>query len=589
MRYFSLVTLLLGACITKAEHEELLDESCLSAVDNFLFDCDHDGYGIPIVEANCDEDGFPERVRDCGVNIEDYPATEDCDDEDADLFPSLVYPDADSDGFGAAAGAVEQCGAGSGYVEDNTDCDDADGDVNPGATELCNDADDNCNGLTDEDLPPVTTYLDGDGDGYGDPGSADSSCGEAGDRVLDGTDCDDTNGWVYPGAPEILNDGLANGCDGGEVDVVELTSALLSCDGSGSSCPIAVGDLAGDDSLEVHVGSPGEGKVKKWSGGVASDFASGTGSFGASVAEAFGGLVVGAPAESDQGEVTLLSSAAVEVVTVTDTSANINQIGARVAGSEYGAMVSWRLYSTDDQSYDGRVSMFDSLDSDRTVNATDVTRIRGLSAFTIAPALAFEDVNGDGAADALVGDPGSGIVAGDGSFYFFSEPSGLLNTSNALARPTGTSNSHLGTAIAIGDIDNDGTNDVAVSAPGASSNAGVVYLLLSSDTDTWQTTTFGIADAPATLTGRANDNAGASLSIVDRSADGAVTTLLIGADDAVYLYEIDSTISGSYTLTNTNVATGSGLGGAVGGIPSSADPDTLYATSDAGLFSFQAF
>ena len=48
--------------------------------------------------------------------------------------------------------------------------------------------------------------VDGDGDGYGDPGSGDCANSE--------TDCDDSDGDVNPGAPELCNDGVDNDCDG---------------------------------------------------------------------------------------------------------------------------------------------------------------------------------------------------------------------------------------------------------------------------------------------------------------------------------------------------------------------------------------
>src|SRR5216117_3885508 len=56
-----------------------------------------------------------------------------------------------------------------GYVTDNTDCNDANASVHPGATEICDGIDNNCEGQIDEGFPSVTYYRDADSDGYGNP------------------------------------------------------------------------------------------------------------------------------------------------------------------------------------------------------------------------------------------------------------------------------------------------------------------------------------------------------------------------------------------------------------------------------------
>ena len=92
-----------------------------------------------------------------------------------------------------------------------SDCDDTDNTVFPGADELCDGVDNDCDGDVDEDpVEGTTTFLDADGDGYGDPETAQLSCDPPSGTVLDGSDCDDDSAWVYPGAPEI--------CDGRQTD-----------------------------------------------------------------------------------------------------------------------------------------------------------------------------------------------------------------------------------------------------------------------------------------------------------------------------------------------------------------------------------
>lgn len=78
---------------------------------------------------------------------------------------------------------------GDGYTSD-IDCNDNDSSINPGATEICNSVDDDCDGLIDEGF-------DVDGDGY-------TSCGG---------DCNDNDATINPGASETSCDGIDNDCD----------------------------------------------------------------------------------------------------------------------------------------------------------------------------------------------------------------------------------------------------------------------------------------------------------------------------------------------------------------------------------------
>ena len=57
-----------------------------------------------------------------------------------------------------------------GYTADQ-DCDDNDDQINPGAEEVCDGIDNDCNGDVDESTAVDTTiyYADSDSDGYGDP------------------------------------------------------------------------------------------------------------------------------------------------------------------------------------------------------------------------------------------------------------------------------------------------------------------------------------------------------------------------------------------------------------------------------------
>jgi hypothetical protein len=143
-----------------------------------------------------------------------------CDDVDQDcdgtadngLPTATYYQDADSDGYGGSTSIVD-CAAPAGYVATGGDCDDAASSVNPGASESCNDADDDCDGTADDGLATTTSYPDLDGDTYGDDAGAVVDCAVPASYVLVGGDCDDNDNFAYPGGTETC-DGVDEDCDG---------------------------------------------------------------------------------------------------------------------------------------------------------------------------------------------------------------------------------------------------------------------------------------------------------------------------------------------------------------------------------------
>lgn len=109
-------------------------------------------------------------------------------------------PDTDADGDGVTAA---------------TDCNDLDPNINPNAPEVCDGADNNCDGQTDENLL-TTWYRDQDGDGYGLSSSAIEACTLPTGYSAVAGDCDDVDAGAFPGS-------TANECS---------LSKDMNCDGA---------------------------------------------------------------------------------------------------------------------------------------------------------------------------------------------------------------------------------------------------------------------------------------------------------------------------------------------------------------------
>ncbi len=220
--------------------DDLVDED---AVDQGTFyeDADGDGYGNPAgATLACSRpDGHVTNDSDCDdADAVTYPgADEVCDGKDNDCdgdvdegVQSTFYLDGDGDGYGAGTETTEACAAPGGYVADGTDCDDGDAAVHPGAPEVCNERDDDCDGQVDEGVE-TPFYWDGDGDGFGNSNVMSLACTAPAGFVEDRTDCDDGDAAVHPGAPEVCNE-RDDDCDG-QVDEGVQTLFYLDADGDG--------------------------------------------------------------------------------------------------------------------------------------------------------------------------------------------------------------------------------------------------------------------------------------------------------------------------------------------------------------------
>ena len=192
-------------------------------------DLDGDGFGVSEGRITpCDElpDGYADNSLDCddseaAVN----PAAEevcdgvdnDCDDltdeEAADR--RTFYRDQDADGYGDAEDPVQACDLPDGYVIWSGDCDELDATVHPGAADVCDEVDNDCNGVVDDgdEDAMVPWYPDTDGDGHGDAEAPIFSCTQPEGTTGSPSDCDDEDPTSHLGAEEVC-DGVDNNCNG---------------------------------------------------------------------------------------------------------------------------------------------------------------------------------------------------------------------------------------------------------------------------------------------------------------------------------------------------------------------------------------
>ncbi len=229
-------------------------------------DADRDGYGdeASVVEACEQPVGTLSAGDDCDDGDEDVsPAAsevcngidDDCDGRTDDNDPSLDrstrdthYLDSDRDGYGNSGISTAACSAPLGTVAVGGDCDDYLASVNPGATEVCNNDDDDCDGFTDDIDPSLdassatTWYADADEDGFGDSADATRSCDAPAGYIEDNSDCDDALEDTWPGATELC-DAVDNDCDG--------TLPADEADADGDGYAICEGDTDDTDASVV--------------------------------------------------------------------------------------------------------------------------------------------------------------------------------------------------------------------------------------------------------------------------------------------------------------------------------------------------
>ena len=261
------VLLLLTACLVDLEAEDCSwadrdgdgyseGEDCAAGPGG---DCDDTNANIhPGATEQCDAID-----RDCNgwggnwdADGDGYAACGDCDDDDPTTSPGAdevcdsrdndcdglvdnepvdgvsYYIDGDFDGYGGAP--VLACEPPKDSVEEGGDCDDASSAIHPGAEEVCDDFDNDCDGSIDEEAAggPLW-YLDEDGDGYG-VGDGVPACEAPEGYAPEAGDCDDAAPLTSPGAQELCGGGDED-CDGtvDEAGAADAGTWYLDSDGDG--------------------------------------------------------------------------------------------------------------------------------------------------------------------------------------------------------------------------------------------------------------------------------------------------------------------------------------------------------------------
>lgn len=148
-----------------------------------------------------------------------------------------------------AVGVVDHDG--DGFVEAD-DCDDLDPEVHPGAPELCDGVDQDCDGGIDDDAVDAGTFWDdADGDGYG-AGEPVRRCRGSAIQVERGGDCDDRDGGVHPGATERCDD-RDHDCDGDpHTGAADAVAVFYDADDDGFAGTVLTHECApGEDAVLV--------------------------------------------------------------------------------------------------------------------------------------------------------------------------------------------------------------------------------------------------------------------------------------------------------------------------------------------------
>ncbi len=440
----------------------------------------------------------------------------------------------------------------------------------------------------------VAWYMDVDGDGHGPEGTEPEfeACEALSGYAASADDCDDTRADLYPGAPEICGDGVANDCDdwrgetaeslcgpAGEYGVANADARLMGTveEGFFGNWVAGPGDVNGDGlgDLLVHATHSGDAYLflgPVW-GEVMDSDANGTlensdevlwryglqSSVGDLDGDGFGDLIVSGDPVGEETEVMMVFAGPIS------GSLSMDAAAGRLEGEDGDSTGGWRLASPGDTDGDGWPDML--------VGAYEMS-------------VSVEDSSVGYCAKE---EESEWTELGDeenfGTVYLLQGPlSGSGTMAEAGARLLGEdTEDSAGHALGrIGDWDGDGLSDLAIGASGnceQGSYAGAVYLITHTPEGD-----LPLADADVKLMGEDHGvAAGAELiGLDDANGDGLVDLLVGGpggelATDAEqgFVYLVLGSVSGKHSLAEAQARlVGEGRGSEAGSsLASAGDQD----------------
>lgn len=215
----SLLTSILSACLLAACTGDSKDgtDTIPDETSDTTGSVDMDGDGYTTAE-DCDD---TDAAVNPGASEECDGVDNDCDGEIDDGVTQTYYNDLDGDGFGDSSTTTEACEPTDNWVESDGDCDDGDPYVYPGAEEICDGVDNDCNDIVDDGLENSTYYADSDGDGLGNPDESLDACEMPSGYVDNAIDCDDTNDGEPVWADSLAGSSSGTGSSTNPLDTIQ--------------------------------------------------------------------------------------------------------------------------------------------------------------------------------------------------------------------------------------------------------------------------------------------------------------------------------------------------------------------------------